>query len=144
MFYINSKWYAKSGGQGLLHYYENTFFDANHLKIENNTLMFDSFYCKLEGKEFGRPINSNSYTSTLQVEINDKLGEKMIRLFNMTNDSKNRFDEIFKYLKIIKMYGTHSAANKIIELEYAVKKTNQVRNKNHTMVGILFLTRNIH
>lgn len=122
MFYISSKWYNRSGGLGLLNYYENRFFNSEHKEIELNKLIFDGFYCVIDQKEFGRPLNGNTYYSSLRVEIQDKLEERKILIFKMCENSKNRFDEIFKYIKYIKMYGTHIAATKVIELENTIQE----------------------
>lgn len=117
LFFIKSTWIKKSGGQGLVDYYENIFFDSNLKRFEDNKIKLNGFSFMLEEKEIWRTIKGNTRSNSLKAEITDKIGELEEILFDMRKNPQIRFNEIFYYLKLIDTYGTHTAARKILSLE---------------------------
>ncbi len=122
--YIQSICYKKSSGLGLINYYNNNLYDANHKRIEENELSFSGIYCKIEEKEVWRIIRGNTGSSTCNAIITDKTGITIERLFDMYKPPQLRFDEIFYYLRLLALYGTHKAVDKIIDLERKIHKLN--------------------
>lgn len=122
LFFIKSKWIKKSSGQRLYDYYENIFYDVNHNELPENKIIFNGFTCEIEKNEIWRTIHGNSASVTLKVLTVDKLGAVNEQLINMHKEPMNRFDEIFNYLNLVNLYGTHEAVSEIMRLEEEILK----------------------
>jgi hypothetical protein len=129
LFFIKSKWFKYSGGQGLYSYYENLIYDKNHNLLEDNTIKHNGFECFIETKELWREVKGNSSSVTLKIKVSDKIGNTIEKIIDVAKIPKIRFHEIFHYLKLINEYGTHQAVEKIKSLELEIVELKDNFNK---------------
>lgn len=122
---IKSTWFKKSRGKGLYDYYEYSFYDSANNLIKDNNVFFDGFSCQFENCDVWRNIGGSTNSVTLKIIVTDKTGIALERIYDMYKNPEIKFLGILNYLKMIDLYGTHSAVKKISQLENALNKVNE-------------------